>query len=48
LKKNHCLSIQAVAQLANIDKESVGQILHEHFNMKEVCSEMVLRVVTLE
>jgi hypothetical protein len=32
--KNHCLSIRAVAELADIDKGSVQQILHEHFNMK--------------
>jgi hypothetical protein len=30
-----CLSIRAVAELVNIDKESAGQILHEHFTMKE-------------
>jgi hypothetical protein len=32
--KNRCLSIRAVAVLANIGKESVRQILHEHFNTK--------------
>jgi hypothetical protein len=33
-EKNHWLSIHAFAELANIDKESVRQILHEYFNMK--------------
>jgi hypothetical protein len=28
VRKNCCLSIRAVAELANIDKESVQQILH--------------------
>jgi hypothetical protein len=30
LRKNRCLSIQAVAELADINKETVRQILHEH------------------
>jgi hypothetical protein len=32
-EKNHCLSIRAVAELADIDKESVRQILHEHLKI---------------
>jgi hypothetical protein len=34
VRKNRCLSIRAVAELANIDKESVQHILHEKFNLK--------------
>jgi hypothetical protein len=48
VRKNRCLSIRAVAELANIDKESVQQILHEHFNTKKVCLKMVPRILTPE
>jgi phosphopantothenate synthetase len=34
VRKYRFLSIRAVAELANIDRESVGHILHEHFNLK--------------
>jgi hypothetical protein len=47
-EKNHCLSIQAVAELANINKESVQQFLYGHFYMKKVCLKMVLRILTPE
>jgi hypothetical protein len=40
VRKNHCLSIRAIAELANINKE--------HFNMKKVCSKMVPRILTPE
>jgi hypothetical protein len=46
--KNRCLRIRAVAEVANIDKESVQQILHEHFNMKKVCLKIVPRILTPE
>lgn len=35
------LSIRAVAELAEIDKESVRQILHESFNMRKVGEKIV-------
>jgi len=47
VQQNRCLSILAVAELINLDKETVRQILH-NFNMKNVCSEMVLRFPTPE
>jgi len=40
--------IRAVAELINIDKETVRQILHNNFNMKKVCSKMVPRLLTPE
>lgn len=36
VRKNRCLSIRAVAELINIDKETVRQILYNNFNMKKV------------
>ena len=48
VSQNCHLSIQAVAELINIDKETVWQILHNNFNMKKVCSKMVARLLTPE
>ena len=46
--QNRRLSIRAVAELINIDKETVRQILQNNFNMKKVCSKMVPRILTPE
>jgi len=43
VKLFHHLSIRAVAELINIDSETVRQILHNNFNM-----EMVPRLLTHE
>ena len=40
IRQNRSLSIRAVAELINIDKETVRQILHNNFNLKKVCSKM--------
>ena len=48
VQQNHRLSIQAVAELINTDKETVQRILHNNFNMKKVCSKMVPRLLTPE
>jgi len=48
VRRNCCLSIRAVAELINIDKETVQQILHNNFNMKKVCLKMVPRLLTPE
>ena len=48
VRQNHRLSIQAVVELINTDKETVQQILRNNFNMKKVCSKMVLRHPTPE
>jgi len=46
--QNRRMSIRAVAELINIDKETVRQILHNNFNMKKVCSKMVPILLTPE
>ena len=48
IRKNRCLSIRAIAELVNIDKETVWQILHENLQMKKVCAEMVPKLLTSE
>jgi len=48
VRQNHSLSIQAVADLINIDKETVQQILHNNLDMKKVSLKMVLRLLTPE
>ena len=45
VRQNRHLSIRAVAELINIDKETVRRILHNNFNMKKVCSKMVPRLL---
>ena len=47
-RQNRRLSFRAFAELINIDKETVRQILHKNFNMKKVCSKMVPRLLTPE
>ena len=46
VRQNRRLGIRAIAELINIDKETVLQILHNNFNMKKVCSKMVPRLLT--
>jgi len=46
--QNHRLSIWAVAELINVDKETVRQILYNNFNMKKVCSNLVWKLLTPE
>jgi len=48
VRQNRRLSIRALAELINTDKETVRQILHNNFNMKKVCSKMVPRLLTPE
>jgi len=48
VRQNLRLSIRAVAELINVDKETVRQILHNSFNMIKVCSKKVLRLFTPE
>ena len=46
VRQNRRPSIRAIAELINIDKETVRQILHNNFNKKKVCSKMVPRLLT--
>jgi len=48
IRQNRPLSIRTVAELINIDKETVRQILLNNFNIKKVCSKMVPRLLTAE
>ena len=48
VRQNRRLSIRAVAELININKKTVRQILHNNFNIKKVCSKMVPRLLTPE
>jgi hypothetical protein len=47
VRQNWRLSIWAVAELVNINKETVRQILHNNFNINK-CSKMVPRLLTPE
>ncbi|GFX69366.1 mariner Mos1 transposase [Trichonephila clavipes] len=42
------LSIRAIAETVNIDKECVRQILHDNLNMQKVCAKMVPKILTFE
>ncbi|KAJ8937539.1 hypothetical protein NQ318_022963 [Aromia moschata] len=42
------LSIRGLAEITGIDKECVGQNLHESFNMPKVCAKMVPKLITPE
>jgi hypothetical protein len=42
------LSIRMIAEMVNIDKLTVRQVLHEDLNMTKVCAKMVPRLLTPE
>ena len=42
------LSIRAISELTNINKESVRQILHDDLGMKKVCAKVVPKILTPE
>ncbi|KAJ8961478.1 hypothetical protein NQ318_014726 [Aromia moschata] len=48
IREDHRLSIREFAEITEIDKECVRQILHESFNMRKVCAEMVSKLLTPE
>jgi hypothetical protein len=37
-----------IAEMVNIDKETVRQVLHEDLNMTKVCAKVVPRLLTPE
>ncbi|GFV50045.1 protein GVQW3 [Trichonephila clavipes] len=41
IRSDRRLSIRAIAETVNIDKECVRQILHDNLNMQKVCAKMV-------
>jgi len=48
VQQNRHPSIRVVSQIIIIDRGTVRQVLHNNFNMKKVCSKMVLRLLTPE
>jgi hypothetical protein len=46
--KKRRLSIRMIAEMVNMDKERVRQILHDRLIMKKVCAKMVPKNVTQE
>jgi hypothetical protein len=42
------LSIRAISELTNINKESVTQILHDDLGMKKVCAKLMPKILTPE
>ena len=40
------LSIRAISELININKESVRQILHDDLGMRKVCAKVVPKILT--
>jgi len=40
------LSIRAISELTNINKESVRQILHDDLGMKKMCAKVVPKILT--
>ncbi|KAJ8945765.1 hypothetical protein NQ318_022863 [Aromia moschata] len=48
IREDHRLSIRRLAEITGIDKECVRQILHESFNMRKVCAQMVTKLLTPE
>jgi hypothetical protein len=41
VRKDRLLSIRMVAEMVNMDKETVRQIQHDQLNMRKVCAKMV-------
>ncbi|GFV69830.1 FLJ37770-like protein, partial [Trichonephila clavipes] len=48
IRSDRRLSIRAIAETVNIDKECVRQILHDNLNMQKVCAKMVPKILTFE
>ncbi|GFT54362.1 protein GVQW3 [Trichonephila clavipes] len=48
IRSDRRLSIRAIAETVNIDKECVRQILYDNLNMQKVCTKMVPKILTFE
>lgn len=48
VRKNRQLSNRMIAEMVNIDKETVRQILHNQLNMTKVCAKMVPKNLSQE
>jgi ribosome-binding protein aMBF1 (putative translation factor) len=41
VRKDRCLSIRMIAEMVNVEKETVRQILHDQLNMRKICAKTV-------
>ncbi|KAJ8941799.1 hypothetical protein NQ318_015924 [Aromia moschata] len=48
IRKDRRLCIRGLAEITGIDKECVRQILHESFNMRKVCAQIMSKLLTPE
>ncbi|XP_050520575.1 protein GVQW3-like [Daktulosphaira vitifoliae] len=48
IRQERRFSVRAVAEMVNIDRESVRKILVENLNMKKVCVKMILKNLTID
>jgi transposase len=48
VRNDRRLSIPKIAEMVNINKETVRQILHDNLNMTKVCAKMVPKNLSLE
>ena len=48
VREDSRLSIRAIGEKSNLDKETVRQILHENLGMRKVCAKMVPKLLTPE
>jgi len=48
VRRDRRLSIRAISEPANINKESVRRILHDDLGMKKVCAKVVPKILTPE
>jgi hypothetical protein len=47
VRKYQHLSIRMIAEMVNMDKQMVRQILHDPLNMRKVCAKLVPKKLTL-
>jgi hypothetical protein len=48
VRKDRRLSIRMIAEMANMDRETIRQILHDRLNMRKVYGKMVPKDLTQE
>ncbi|XP_050538772.1 protein GVQW3-like [Daktulosphaira vitifoliae] len=48
IRQDRRLSVRAVAEIVNIDRESVSKILVKNLNMKKVCAKMIPKNLTID
>jgi transposase len=48
VRKNLLWSIRMIAEMVNMDKETVRQVLHDQLNMRKACAKMVPKKLTQE